>query len=183
MRFVKFKRSWYEIKSGSQIDNATIINCGGMIIGINIDLREYEIIEANSFEELDWTNTDVLNKSSRFGWLDREGNFYGCDFASHEFQAQIIHKSTRWDLEEAGWIHISSPSKYDSYIITAEFRGDYDNGVMPTDKQMEYLCSRNDVQFSQVLEAYENGNRAKARIYEENLLKKNSKKDNNDLTM
>ena len=187
--FVRYKNFWWEYRHDSPLDSARLFNMYGDFVDdgyfCQADIRDAEMVDADGYQDLDWEGTQVLSRNSRFGWVDRNGVFYGCDWRSHELQAYLIHKCDKRELEQKGWIHISAPSKRDSYVINALFYGDYKNGVMPTDKQMEYLCSRNDVQFSQVLEAYENGNRAKARIYEANLLKpkKNSKKDNSDLIM
>lgn len=168
--FVKYQNFWWEYREDSSMDNARLYNIYGGYF-CNADIRAREIVYADSFQELDWSGTDVLNKNSRYGWVDRRGNFYGCSYESHELQAFLVHQSDKNELEKLGWIHISAPSKKDAYVINAQFWGDYKNGVMPTDAQMQYLLTRNDVQFSQVMEAYECGNREKARIYENNLNK------------
>ncbi len=183
MKFIKLKNTWWQYDERTPLDSATLYDILSNDVSNYTDIRDREIVEVQSAWDLDWNGTDILNNNSRYGWVDRNGKFYGCGFASHDFQAHIVHKSSRIDLEKAGWIHISSPSKYDSYVIKAEFWGDYKNGVMPTDAQMQYLCSRNDVQFSDVVEAYENGNREKAKIYEAKLLKKSQKNNNDELSM
>ena len=183
MKFVKFKNSWWQYDERTPFDSATIYDVLTSVVAVHIDIRDREIEETDSAWKLDWNGTSILDKNSRFGWVDRNGKFYGCDYASHDLQAQIVHKSSRSELEKAGWIHISSPTKCGFYEINAEFWGDYKNGVMPTDTQMEYLFSRKDVQFSNVMKAYEEGNREKARIYEANLLKKASKKTDKEFNM
>ena len=177
MKFVKYEKTWRGIRKDSKIKNATIVNCGGLIIATNVDLRKYKIVEANSFEDLDWTDTEVLNRNSSFGWLDREGNFYGCDFACHDFQAQFIHKTTRRELETLGWIHISATNPDYPDTIFAEYRADYLEGVIPTEKQLEYLVAHPKIKIDSVKKAVENGNYAKAKIYENNLKNKQKEKD------
>lgn len=177
--FVKYQNFWWEYREDSPKDNARLYNVFGGF-ACNVDIRERETVIADGFQGLDWSGTDVLNKNSRYGWLDRQGVFYGCSYASHELQAFLVHNSSQSELERLGWIHISAPSKNDAYVINAEFWGDYKNGVMPTDAQLQYLMTRNDVQFSKVMEAYECGNREKARIYEQNLKKNKTFETNTD---
>ena len=109
--FVKYKNFWWEYEGDSPIDNARLYNVYGGY-ACNVDIRDRETVQANNFKELDWSGTDVLNKNSKYGWVDRNGVFYGCDYTCHELQAYLVHNSSKEELERAGWIHISSPSKY-----------------------------------------------------------------------
>ena len=173
MNYIKYKKKWWEVKSRT-LDNATICSYEG-VKKHHVDLREFEIVEASSFDELDWTNTEVYNFDSKFGWLDREGNFYGCDFACHSDQAMFIHKKSSFELERLGWIHISALSPTSTSLF-ADFFGNYQEGVIPTDKQLEYLISHPEIKtIDSVKKAVANGNYAKAQIYESKL--KNKQKD------
>lgn len=174
-KFVKFDNIWWEYKD-DPLNNARLYH----ILGSESqpkDISNLKIVEAEDFYHLEWEGTDLLNKESKFGWLDREGNFYGCLFEYHELQAIFLHHKKSSELEKLGWIHISAENKYSNPV--AEFWGDYENGVMPTVKQLEYLYNRKDVDNRQVVNAMENGNLEKARIYEHNLIIKNDKKENN----
>ena len=171
--FVKYDNFWWEYIDGP-LNNAKLRNKYFSLIGKNlycyVNIENSEMVEADDYKDLNWEDTHVLNKDSRFGWVDRKGVFYGCDWRFHGAQAELVHKCDLATLEQKGWIHISIQSK-DTQVINALFYGNYKNGVMPTEKQMDYLWTRNDVQLNQVMEAYDNGNRAKARIYEANFEK------------
>lgn len=164
--YVKFYDFWWEYDVKTPKEEATLINLvGGRNSGV--DITKCKIVKANDFEELDWNNTKVLDSKYKYGWLDRQGIFYGCDYYCHDMQAQLVHHSTRRQLEKLGWIHISKDML--SHQLKAQFFGDYKNGIMPTDAQMMYLCRHRDIQSDYVMFAYENGNRVKARIYEQSL--------------
>lgn len=54
-----------------------------------------------------------------YGWIDRDGNTYACDFESHYKAAKYICKELGFDsyrpeseLEERGWVKISRPAPY-----------------------------------------------------------------------
>ena len=171
-KFVMYKNFWWEYDETSHLDYARLYDhCG--ICAFGVDARNLKMCEAQDFENLDWNNTPVLNNTSVCGWLDRNGKFYGCDFTEHVMQAEYVHHSSILMLESLGWIHISYLSKFNQKPY-AFYGADYKNGVIPTDSQMKYLSNHLEVDSSMVLEAYENGNRQKARIYEQNLLKKSN---------
>ena len=166
MKFVKYENFWWEYDETTPKNNAKLINLVG---GYNTgnDITNCEIVEADGFECLDWSNTEILNKNSRYGWLDRNGKFYGCDYRHHDMQANYIHKKSRRELERFGWILIGKNFYEETGKLIAMFYGDYKEGVMPTDAQLEYLSRRSDVDSSFVIYAYKNGNFEKARIYEQ----------------
>ena len=164
--YVKFNDFWWEYNTSTSKNSATLYNfVGGKSSGN--DITNCEIVEAENLEALDWNGTIVLDSKYRYGWVDRKGIFYGCDYYCHDMQAQLVHHSTRWQLEKLGWIHISKDRL--SHQLKAQFFGDYKNGIMPTDAQMMYLCRHRDIESDYVMFAYENGNRVKARIYEQSL--------------
>ena len=174
-KFVRYKHYWWKYNEKTNPEYATLTNWRGEIAkGVNINYLY--CTEAQDFNFLDWRGTPVLDYTSRYGWLDRNGKFYGCVYTEHAAQAILVHHSTRRELEELGWIHISKSSYYDnSGKLVAQFCGDYENGVMPTDEQMIYLLKRNDVDNTSALYAYENGNEAKAKVYEEKLKNNNER--------
>lgn len=180
-KFVLYNNIWWEYK-GDPLNNARLYHIFGGESQPK-DISDLNIVEAQDFYHLDWEGTDVLNKNSRFGWLDREGNFYGCEFEFHELQAVFLHHKNSRELEKLGWIHISAENQYSQPI--AEFWGDYENGVMPTYEQLEYLSKKEYIDKSQILNAMENGNMEKARIYEHNLKvqkeKENKSEENLDM--
>ena len=172
--YVKYNNFWWQYDTRTPKKNATLRNLvGGYNTGNNI--IGCEIVEAESFKDLDWNGTEVLDNKYKFGWLDRKGNFYGCEYYCHSDQAELVHHSSRRKLEKLGWIHISGDLHKDSKLM-ATFCGDYENGVMPTDAQIKYLSEHQYIESMYVMYAYENGNRAKAQIYEQKLLQEQNNK-------
>lgn len=173
MKFVKFDNIWWIYDETTPPNNATVSNLiGGRFT--NKDISNLQIVEALDYSHLNWLNTIVLDNSKKYGWLDRNGIFYGCDYVLHDIQAHFIHKSTRETLEQLGWVHISKNLGGETI---ARYCADYKNGIMPTDAQMLYLLTRKDVNILPVYNAYVNGNRIKARIYEQNLFIEDKEQD------
>ena len=183
MKFVLYENFWWMYDEKTPKKCATLINIYG---GINTknDITNLKIVEAKSFDELDWYGTDVYSDKYKYGWLDRNGKFYGCSYESHDLQAKFVHHSSRRELEKMGWIHISKDMAEDTGKFVAHFFGDYENGIMPTDAQMFYLSKHKDIDCEYVMFKYMNGNREKAKQYEKELLKnKNSKKQDKENLM
>ena len=181
MKFVKYKKIWWQVSKNTPLNSATIRNYDGVKRNY-VDITDLPIVEAESFDDLDWYDTKVWDPNSSLGWLDREGNFYGCGFACHDDQARFVHKTNSLNLEILGWIHISSLAPHLPGTIFAQYYGDYREGVIPTDKQLQYLLDHPKIEINSVKKAVENGNYTKAQIYESNL--KNKQKDkNNDKKM
>jgi hypothetical protein len=69
-----------------------------------------EILETNNqaryFDQLDWTKTTLLRPDSEYGWLDRDGKFYGCLYMHHSLVAELILHKRMWELEDAGWARV-----------------------------------------------------------------------------
>lgn len=173
-KYVKYDDFWWEYDVKTPKEKATLINlAGGRNSGV--DITKCKIVKANDFEELDWNNTKVLDSKYKYGWLDRQGNFYGCEYYCHSLQAELVHHSSRRNLEKNGWIHISS--NLHSTKLVATFCGDYEDGIMPTDAQVLFLSKHMGIDSTWVMFAYEHGNRAKAKIYERQLLKNKEKKE------
>lgn len=47
-----------------------------------------------------------LFMSDRFGWIDREGRFWGCGFAAHELLLHFMGEDVK-DVEQKGWVRVS----------------------------------------------------------------------------
>lgn len=62
------------------------------------------IAEVNDWDDLDYSY--LLKPDSEYGYIDREGNFYGCDYHEHSDIAELYLKTTERELEEKGWIKI-----------------------------------------------------------------------------
>ena len=161
-KFIKLQHNWWQYDETSDLSAATLINIKKEAL-YNFNLSDKNIIEANSFEELDWNDTEILSNGSKLGWLDRQGNFYGCEFSNHALQAKLIHNSSRQELEQKGWIHIFQ----DGFRIKAGYWANYNEGIVPTLEQLKYLNNHDYIDSKSVLNAYMNGNHTKARIYEQ----------------
>jgi len=61
-----------------------------------------EVTYAKDFENLDWSNTNLNIPDSKYGWLDRNGKFYGCQYKSHDSCAFYIIKEDVYELELKG---------------------------------------------------------------------------------
>lgn len=48
----------------------------------------------------------LIESDSDLGWLSPEGDFYGCDWASHNDVANLYFNKTDYDLEKEGWVKI-----------------------------------------------------------------------------
>jgi len=80
-------------------------NVGGLMPVSDNDeiLKE---VEADYFEDLDWSGTYLDDPSQDAGWLDRGGRFSGCESMLHDSAAELLHKSSTRELEDRGWVRI-----------------------------------------------------------------------------
>jgi len=175
-KFIKLNKTWWKYDEKTPIDKATILD-SNMEALYNLDLTKpnTEIVEANDFADLDWNDTNVLNDRSPLGWLDRDGNFYGCAYNHHSQQAKFVHHSDRRTLEKLGWIHISERRFSDNGVV-ADYCGDYKEGVIPTSAQLRYLTQHRSIACSSVYNAVANGNYAKEKIYESRIRREKQEK-------
>lgn len=95
---------WWRI-SGDRLYN----RCGGSHDYVPHD--DDIICEANDWDELDYSY--LLKPESKYGWIDRNGRFYGCNYEEHDDIAELVlHKSSR-QLETEGWIKIYASFTHD----------------------------------------------------------------------
>lgn len=134
--FVMFEGYWWEYDPKDSLKSATLINSYG---GRNsfCDIRFCNTAIANDRSELDWRGTCVYdNKKYLSGWLSPKGEFYGCDYRSHEVCANyVLHKET-YQLEAEGYIKINYDEPHGEtkryYILMGE-------KTFPTEKQIQHL--------------------------------------------
>lgn len=55
---------------------------------------------------------------SPWGWIDREGRFYGCDFMEHKFCADICFNMSELEAERRGYVKIYSDDSEGYYCST-----------------------------------------------------------------
>lgn len=64
-----------------------------------------EIVEANDFDELDWTGC-LLDERQTTGWIAPDGTWYPCSPRDHRAVARWVLKSTEESLENRGYIKV-----------------------------------------------------------------------------
>lgn len=89
---------------------------GGHHTHIYSDLDE--IVESDSFENLDWKKV-LLNPDSPYGFIDPDGKFYGCDYSNHEDLARFVLKQS--SPEEFGWVKIYHAGDEIDYYTRRKF--------------------------------------------------------------
>ena len=138
LTFVKYENYWYELDTSTPLKCATVYNSvGGKML--ELDLTNSPLVQANSFNELDWSDTRVFSDRYKTGWLSPDGKFYGCSYEAHLFQAKYLHNKSEREMEESGWIKIArdydNPTKVRALLCYDESR----NLIRPTYAQMDYL--------------------------------------------
>ena len=68
------------------------------------------ICDKDTFIESTWgeleTNRFLRNQDSNYGWIDKNGIFYGCDYEEHAYCVYRISGLHEDEAERAGWIKI-----------------------------------------------------------------------------
>ena len=128
--FVKVNGIWREFNP----ETGEVVGESGVF-----DFDGCEIAEAESIHNLDWSDSLLLCKNLRTGWLNPEGKFFGCEPWCHRLQAEIIHGKSERELEEDGWIRIT----YNIFPngekkLTAGFAST-DETIYPSSAQLSYL--------------------------------------------
>lgn len=78
--------------------------------------RVLQVLEAASLDHLDWARTTVgeenahhafADDSSPFGWVDRDGQGWGCGWARHRRLAEGFFGVSEYELELRGYVKIT----------------------------------------------------------------------------
>ncbi len=94
---LKFLHEIINLPNGEKIDNGWWQIDGKLLVNIRGAHHEYIpneddiIVEAESWEDIGCKF--LLVPDSRFGWVDPDGNFYGCEFSDHSLIARLVFKS------------------------------------------------------------------------------------------
>lgn len=70
------------------------------------DLHEGPVYQTDNFDHLA-NIKDYLRETLNFGWITRNGQFWGCCSTGHEKIANIFFGLDRYDAEKEGWIQIA----------------------------------------------------------------------------
>ena len=107
---MKFIHEFIEYKNGEVKDNGwwriegdKVVNMVGGWHHLCIDDKSV-IVEANDWHDLDWSC--LIKPDSPYGWVDIQGNFFGCDYMEHAFFAKYYFKLTERTLEDIGYVKI-----------------------------------------------------------------------------
>lgn len=97
---------WYEYNVHPFSGNMAYLN----FAGAGMDEKGHEKVRfevrAESFDDLDWSETALVQPDSEAGWLDRGGRFYGCFDAHHDYCARYLLKKEVGELEKTGWVRV-----------------------------------------------------------------------------
>jgi len=120
---------WFEKKGENWV-----VTSGGRFLQSYKD-KILETQEANDYHELDWKKTSVYKPESDAGWLDREGNFYGCNSRQHDLVADLFFNKTIGELTRMGWIRV-----YDKEQWSCDWNegSDIENGLPTRMTQAQY---------------------------------------------
>jgi hypothetical protein len=70
-----------------------------------------EETSAHDFDELDWSQTYLIQPDSDAAWLSRDGVWHGCNSTDHDDYARFVLKQPVAELERVGWCRVlGSPS-------------------------------------------------------------------------
>lgn len=134
--FVKYDNMWWEYDISTDKKSAIIHNLKGGRMS-QVDLTDYELVRASDFSNLDWSNTILLDNNYKTGWLSPNGEFYGCDYALHDLQAEMVHHVTEKDLEKRGFVKISY--NYDDRKLHAHLGFNRYSNIPLTKEQYDFL--------------------------------------------
>jgi hypothetical protein len=105
-----------------------------------------ETVEAEDFEDLDWSKTYLNDSTKVAGWLEPDGTFHGCGYEGHDSCAYYLLKKSVDALESSGVIRIYSKSEWfcKNELTEAQARflidkGYLDNSFGELDKASERL--------------------------------------------
>jgi hypothetical protein len=104
---------------------------GWQLTGEEVVVRK---AHAEDWRDLDWSETSLVDPKSAAGWLDRAGRFHGCPHEAHDTYADLVLKTSAFDLENAGWVRV-----YGEGHLPLEWVIGYRSGLRLSDEQRMWL--------------------------------------------
>lgn len=151
--FVKIDNFWWELSTEHALDSCTVYNYVGGKMS-DCDCTNLQIVEADSWEYLDWSGTSLWSDQYKTGWLAPNGKFYGCDYRYHNMSANLVHHKTEKEMEQAGYIKFTHKlgdfEKLEIYI-PANISPKYPK---PTKAQINYILDTKDENLIKRLSRY-----------------------------
>ena len=139
---------WWKVIS---VNNASQLSIGDSctIEGIygnqfsNYIVKSGDIIaEANDWEDLDWKPC-ILRQDSKYGFIDPDGNWYGCNYSDHMDLCRFVLKED--NPEEYGWVKVYKSSFRDpdyysrrKFLTEAQMKTLYDKGFTDIYEEPKY---------------------------------------------
>lgn len=109
----------YQGKHWGRREGQKLFNRAGGYCLVEEDDKILETVEAEDWEELDYTKTSLVDLNGKdAGWLDRNGKFYGCDSKDHDEVVYYYFKSTLEEFERIGWVRVyAAPETWREFDI------------------------------------------------------------------
>lgn len=110
-KFVKFNGGWWKIK-GDIIVNPVGGWCPFTCVSEEDKKTIVEMDGFDSFPVEQVIDGVYNNMMGPYGWINIQGQFFGCDPTFHAMQAREIHHLSEIQLENFSWIKIYKNPKY-----------------------------------------------------------------------
>lgn len=108
---------WHEYDVHPFSGNMAYLNFSGAGFDDKGTEKVLEEVVAESFKDLDWSKTSLVQPDSEAGWLDRDGRFTGCSATNHDCCAHYHLKKRVWELEETGWVRVYGKGKEMEWFV------------------------------------------------------------------
>lgn len=101
---LKFLHEFIRLPNDDVVDNGWWEINGNLLVNMFGGRHDYDpsdddiIVEADGWEDIDCSF--LLVPDSRFGWVDPDGIFYGCEYTNHRLIARYIFGMDEFTLEK-----------------------------------------------------------------------------------
>lgn len=79
-----------------------------------------KIVEAEDWKDLDYSY--LIKKDSQYGWVNPQGDFFGCNYRDHLNLAEWYFKKTERELEKSGWVKIYKDFEGERRFFSENYR-------------------------------------------------------------